>query len=117
MECFTEFTLACARRLTGVPEGHPCGRLHGHTFTVRVCCEGPVDPVTGFVVDFAEVHRAWAPVHEALDHRCLNDVPGLENPTSEHLAIWLWGRLRPALPLLSAIEVLESGPSGVRFRG
>ena len=117
MDCFTEFTLASARRLTGVGADHPCARLHGHTFTVRVTCAGAPDPVTGFVVDFAELHRAWAPLHEALDHRVLNEVPGLENPTSEHLAVWIWQRLRPALPTLDAVEVRESGHSGVVYRG
>jgi 6-pyruvoyltetrahydropterin/6-carboxytetrahydropterin synthase len=76
-----------------------------------------VDRATGFVVDFADVQRAFAPVHDALDHRFLNDVPGLENPTSEHLAIWIWDHLAGALPGLSAVEITETGSSGVVYRG
>jgi 6-pyruvoyltetrahydropterin/6-carboxytetrahydropterin synthase len=117
MDAYCEFTIAAGRRLTGVPADHPCARVHGHTFRVRLTVSGPVDPVTGFVLDFAEVQRAFAPVHEALDHRFLNDVPGLANPTSEHLAIWIWSQLRPALAALSAVEITETGASGVVYRG
>lgn len=117
MQLYCEFTVAAGRRLTGVPPDHPCARVHGHTFRVRLVVEGPVDPATGFVADFADVQRAFAPVHEALDHRFLNDIPGLENPTSEHLAIWIWNRLIGALPGLSAVEITETGASGVIYRG
>jgi 6-pyruvoyltetrahydropterin/6-carboxytetrahydropterin synthase len=117
MDAYCEFTIAAGRRLTGVPANHPCARVHGHTFRVRLTVSGPVEPVTGFVLDFAEVQRAFAPVHEALDHRFLNDVPGLENPTSERLAIWIWNQLRPALAELSAVEITETGASGVVYRG
>ncbi len=117
MDVYTEFSLAAGRRLTGVPDGHPCARVHGHTFRVRLTVSGSVNPVTGFVVDFAEVQGAFAPIHEALDHRFLNDVPELGNPTSEHLAVWIWNHLSPALPGLSAVEITETGESGVVFRG
>ncbi len=116
-EAFCEFTVAASRRLTGVPSDHPCARMHGHTFLVRVVARGPIDPTTGFVVDFADIQRGWAPLHEALDHRYLNNVPGLENPTSEVLSRWIWERLAPALPSLWAVEVRETGNSGVVFRG
>ena len=117
LDAYCEFVIAAGRRLTGVPEGHPCARVHGHTFLVRLTVSGPVHPQTGFVIDFADVQRAFAPVHEALDHRFLNDVPGLENPTSEHLAAWIWKVLKEALPGLSAVEITETGQSGVVFRG
>ena len=117
MDAYCEFSIAAGRRLTGVPDEHPCARVHGHTFRVRLTVSGAVDPRTGFVIDFADVQRAFAPVYEALDHRFLNDIPGLENPTSEHLALWIWHRLRPALPQLSAVEITETGASGVVYRG
>jgi len=117
MDAYCEFTLAAGRRLTGVPEDHPCARVHGHTFRVRLTVSGPVDPRSGFVVDFGDVQRAFAPVHEALDHRYLNDIPGLENPTSEHLAAWIWNALVVTLPPLSAVEITETGSSGVVYRG
>ena len=117
MDLFCEFSIAAGRRLTGVSADHPCARVHGHTFTVRLTVTGPVHPTTGFVADFADVQRAFTPVHAALDHRFLNDVPGLENPTSEHLAMWIWNRLVGALPNLSAVEITETGASGVIYRG
>ena len=117
MDAYCEFTIAAGRRLTGVPAEHPCARVHGHTFCVRLTVSGAVHPQTGFVIDFADMHRAFAPVHETLDHRFLNDVPGLENPTSEHLAVWIWRSLKGALPGLSAVEITETGRSGVVFRG
>ena len=78
---------------------------------------GPIHPQAGWVMDFADVQLAWAPVHEALDHRVLNDVAGLENPTSEHVALWIWRALRESLPQLSAIEVSETGGFRVVYRG
>lgn len=117
MDAFCEFTIAAGRRLTGVPADHPCARIHGHTFLVRLTVSGPVHAQTGFVIDFADVTRAFEPVHQALDHRFLNDVPGLENPTSEQLASWIWRALKQALPQLSAVEITETGRSGVVYRG
>ena len=117
MDAYCEFSIAAGRRLIGVPDDHPCARVHGHTFRVRLTVSGSVDPRTGFVVDFADVQHAFAPVHEALDHRFLNDIAGLENPTSENLARWIWDGLRRALPGLSAVEITETGRSGVVYRG
>lgn len=83
-----------ARRLTGLPPDHRCARLHGSSFTVEVTVEAPMDPVTGWAVDFDVMEREWAIVHAQLDHRLLNEVPGLENPTTEHIAFWLLERLK-----------------------
>ncbi len=116
-ELSAEFTLASARRLPAVAEGHPCGRVHGHTFHVRLVVTGEIDPHSGWVLDFADLAAAWAPVAEALDHRLLNDVPGLENPTSEQLALWIWQALRPTVPTLSAVEIGETGGFRVTYRG
>lgn len=117
MEVFAEFSFAAGRRLTGVAADHPCARNHGHTFRVRLTVSGPVNETTGFVIDFADVQRAFAPVFEALDHRFLNEVPGLENPTTEHVARWIWDRLHGALPGLTVVEITETGASGVIYRG
>ncbi len=116
-ELSAEFTLASARRLPHVAEGHPCGRLHGHTFGIRVLVEGPIDSTTGWVLDFATITDAWEPIRDALDHRVLNDVPGLDNPTSERLACWIWAALQPSLPGLRAVEVGETGGFRVTYRG
>ena len=117
MDIFNIFHLESARRLPGLPAEHPCARLHGHSFRVEVHVSGPLDDKLGWVLDFADVEAAWAPVKTALDHRCLNDVPGLENPTSERLAIWIWDRLKPALPGLSRIVIQESAASGCVYDG
>lgn len=116
MEIFKEFTFEAAHRLPNVPEGHKCARLHGHSFRVRVSVSGEIDPVQGWVMDFADVKAACRGVHDALDHRYLNEIPGLENPTSEVVAIWIWDRLIERLPL-SAVEVRETCTSGCVYRG
>jgi 6-pyruvoyltetrahydropterin/6-carboxytetrahydropterin synthase len=117
MEIYKEFTIEAAHRLPHVPEGHKCARLHGHSFHVAVHVEGQVDATTGWVMDFAELTEAFRPLHRQLDHNYLNEIEGLENPTSENLARWIWQRLRPTLPLLSCVVVRETCTSGCIYRG
>ena len=117
MRLFKEFSFESAHRLPNVPDGHKCARLHGHSFHVRVTIEGPVGERSGWVMDFADLKRAFAPIHDALDHRYLNDIEGLENPTSEHLARWIWQRLVASLPGLEEVEVRETCTSGCAYRG
>jgi len=117
VEIWKEFGFESAHLLTRVREGHKCGRLHGHAFRVRVALRGVPGAETGWVVDFADLKSAWKPLHETLDHRYLNDIPGLENPTSEILAGWIWDKLAPALPELSAISVRETCTAGCLYRG
>jgi 6-pyruvoyltetrahydropterin/6-carboxytetrahydropterin synthase len=117
MEIFCEFTFEAAHRLPNVPADHKCARLHGHSFRVAVHVEGPVGDESGWVCDFADLRAAFAPVHDALDHRYLNEVEGLGNPTSERLAEWIWARLAPALPGLSRVVVRETCTSGCVYTG
>ena len=117
MDIFKIFTLEAAHRLPNVPPGHKCARLHGHSFRIELHVSGPVDPDAGWVLDFADLKAAFKPFYEQLDHHYLNDIPGLENPTSENLARWIWARLKPALPLLSEVVVHETCTSGCRYRG
>jgi len=117
LEIFKAFTLESAHRLPNVPEGHKCARVHGHSFRVEIHLRGPLDPQLGWVMDFADVKAAFEPLFNQLDHHYLNDVPGLENPTSEHLACWIWRRLQPALPQLCAVVVHETCTSGARYTG
>jgi 6-pyruvoyltetrahydropterin/6-carboxytetrahydropterin synthase len=117
MELSRTFGFEAAHHLPHAPEGHKCRRLHGHSFRVTVHVAGDVVPVAGWVMDFADITAAWQPVHDALDHRCLNEVPGLENPTSELLAMWIWERLSGALPGLAAVEVAETCSSRCTYRG
>ena len=117
MEIFKQFSIEAAHWLPHVPAEHKCRRMHGHSFQIEVHVRGPVDPRLGWVMDFAEIKAAFAAVEDEIDHRCLNDVEGLENPTSENLARWLWRRLRPALPLMSRVVVRETCTSGCVFDG
>ena len=116
MEIFREFTFEAAHRLPNVPAGHKCARLHGHSYRVEVHVRGPVDAELGWVMDFGDLKAAFARLHERLDHHYLNEVAGLENPTSENLARWIWDRLSPDLPL-SVVVVRETCTSGCVYRG
>ena len=109
------FRFEAAHRLPKVPAGHKCGRLHGHSYQVDVIVKGNTDPETGMVIDFAEITKAWEPLHLVLDHYYLNEIEGLENPTSEILAEWIYRKIKPALPGLSAIYVHETCTSSARY--
>ncbi len=117
MEIFKEFTIEAAHWLPNVPEEHKCRRLHGHSFRIQVYVEGPLDPQFGWVMDFADLKAAFQPIEDAIDHRCLNDVEGLENPTSENLARWVWDRLKLELPMLKKVIVRETCTSGCVYTG
>lgn len=117
MEIFKEFIVEAAHRLPHVPSGHKCGRLHGHSIRIEVHVRGEVDSRTGWVQDFADIKGIFQPLYEQLDHHYLNEVVGLENPTSENLARWIWERLKPDLPLLSRVVVRETCTSGCAFDG
>ena len=112
-----EFTFEAAHRLPHVPEGHKCARLHGHSFKVELICEGNVDPQSGWLLDFADLKAAFEPLHEQLDHHYLNEIQGLENPTAENLARWIWVRMKKKLPFLSQVNVAETCHSRCEYRG
>ncbi|HLK58129.1 MAG TPA: 6-carboxytetrahydropterin synthase QueD [Chthonomonadaceae bacterium] len=117
MEIFKEFTFEAAHRLPNVPSGHKCARLHGHSFRVGIHVQGSVGAETGWVMDFADIQTAFRPIYEQLDHYYLNEIAGLENPTSENLARWIWQRLKPLLPSLKQITLWETCTSGCIYRG
>ncbi|HCS26341.1 MAG TPA: 6-carboxytetrahydropterin synthase QueD [Spongiibacteraceae bacterium] len=117
VEVFKEFSFEAAHRLPQVPADHKCSRLHGHTFYVRLSVSGELNPDMGWLMDFADIKSAFQPIYDRLDHYYLNDIPGLENPTSENLAVWIWQELKPRLPQLSAVEIRETCTSGCIFRG
>jgi 6-pyruvoyltetrahydropterin/6-carboxytetrahydropterin synthase len=116
-EIFKVFRIEAAHRLPNVPEGHKCARLHGHSFAVELRVRGPVDAFTGWVMDFADLKRIFKPIYDQLDHHYLNDIPGLENPTSEMLSKWIWQQTKPLLPLLYEVVVHETCTAGSRYRG
>ncbi len=117
MDIFKTFSLECAHRLPNVPAGHKCARVHGHSFRVELHVTGPIDPVLGWVMDFADLKAAFEPLFQRLDHHYLNDVAGLDNPTSENLARWIWRELKPRLPPLSRVVVHETCTSGASYTG
>lgn len=117
MEIFHRFSLEAARRLPHLPPEHPCARLHGHSFHIEVRVGGSLDPLLGWVCDFAIIETACNALRTELDHRILNDIAGLENPTSEHLAIWLWTRLKPQLAGLTEVRIQETDRAGCLYRG
>lgn len=117
MRIYKDFRIEAAHLLPNVPAGHKCRRLHGHSFCIGVHVAGAPDPHCGWIMDFADISAAFGPVFELLDHRYLNDIPGLENPTSENLARWVWQRLKPALPALAAVRVEETCTSGCEYEG
>lgn len=117
MDIFKVFHIEAAHRLPNLPETHKCSRLHGHSFRVEVHVTGEPDPELGWVVDFADIKQAFRPVFDQLDHHYLNEVDGLENPTSEVLARWIWQRLAPGLPGLSRVVIQETCTAGCVYRG
>jgi len=118
VELSRDYAFEAAHRLPRVPPDHKCYRVHGHSYRIEVTIAGEVEPTLGWLVDFADITAVVEPLlRNELDHRVLNDVAGLENATSENLAAWLWKRLRPALPGLSAITVHETCTARCTYRG
>nr|WP_293253090.1 6-carboxytetrahydropterin synthase QueD [Nannocystis sp.] len=117
MEIYRVYGFEAAHRLPKVPPGHKCARLHGHSYTIEVRIRGEVGEDSGWILDLGDLDLAWEPIHRILDHHYLNEVEGLENPTSELLARWIWTRLRPTLPLLTEVGVRETCTSGCIYRG
>jgi 6-pyruvoyltetrahydropterin/6-carboxytetrahydropterin synthase len=117
MQVFKRFQIEAAHFLPRVPEDHKCRRLHGHSFGIEIHVAGPVGAESGWVMDFADLGRAFRPLFEQLDHHCLNEIEGLDNPTSENLAIWIWDRLAPRLPQLAQVVVHETCTSGCSYTG
>jgi len=118
VELVKEFTFEAAHRLPRVPADHKCARMHGHSFRVEVAVEGEIDPAMGWLIDYADLTAVVDPLlKNELDHRCLNDVPGLENPTSEIVCTWLWQRLKPVLPGLSRITLAETCTARCTYLG
>lgn len=116
-EIVQSFRLEAAHFLPNVHETHRCRRIHGHSYKIDVHVSGDVDPTSGWVVDFYDIEDVFAPLLKTLDHYLLNEVAGLENPTAENIAIWVWDRLKPSLAGLSAVVVHETESSRATVRG
>lgn len=111
------FQIEAAHRLPNLPEGHKCRRLHGHSFRIEIAVEGASDPKLEWLMDYADISKAFKPIYEELDHNYLNEIQGLENPTSENIAKWIWKRLKPSLPMLKEIVIAETCTSRCIYRG
>lgn len=117
MVIYKQFTFDSAHFLPNVPKGHKCRQVHGHTYQLTVYAAGPLLNHEGWVLDFGDLKAIVKPLVDQLDHAMLNDISGLENPTAEMTAIWLWDRIKPNLPSLSKIELKETPTSGVIYEG
>ena len=117
MQIYKDFSFEAAHRLPNVPEGHQCSRLHGHSFQLRITVAGTPGHQTGWIIDYADIKAAFKPILDQLDHYYLNDIPGLENPTSEAIVHWIWTQLKPRLVELDQLELKETCTSGCIYRG
>jgi len=117
IELVKDFRFEAAHWLPNVPDGHKCRRMHGHSFRGEVAVRGEIDPKTGWVIDFADLRRAVDPIVKRLDHYLLNEIEGLENPTAERLAVWIWQHVAPALPSLFRITIEETCTSRCHYFG
>lgn len=117
MVIFKEFTFDSAHSLPNVPDGHKCKAIHGHTYHLKVFIEGELDAHLGWVMDFAVVKKAIKPVIDKIDHKYMNEIEGLENPTCEMIAKWLWDQIKPEIPKMIRVELHETPTSGVVYEG
>ena len=117
VELVKDFRFEAAHWLPNVPEGHKCRRMHGHSFRGEVAVRGETDPNTGWLIDFADLRQAVDPIVQQLDHYCLNEIEGLENPTAEMVAIWIWHKLAPQVPGLARVTIEETCTSRCHYFG
>jgi 6-pyruvoyltetrahydropterin/6-carboxytetrahydropterin synthase len=117
VELRKSFQFEAAHLLPKLPPDHKCRRLHGHSFKVEIAIAGPCDPELGWLMDYADMNEAFRPIWEQLDHRYLNEIPGLQNPTSEAIAGWIWARLKPRLAGLIEVDVAETCTARCCYRG
>jgi 6-pyruvoyltetrahydropterin/6-carboxytetrahydropterin synthase len=117
IELVKDFRFEAAHWLPNVPDGHKCRRIHGHSFRGEVAVRGEIDPATGWVIDFAELKRAVDPIVARLDHYLLNEIEGLENPTAEIVAMWIWKHVEPNVPGLHRVTIEETCTSRCHYYG
>lgn len=117
MEVYKTFAVEAARSLPHLPDDHPCKRIHGHSFKITITVNGQINEDTGFVMDFSEIDSVFSPIHEMIDHAYLNEIKGLENPSSENLCQWIWSKLSSSLPGLKKIEIKETESTGCIYQG
>ena len=111
------FQIEAAHYLPLLAKSHKCSRMHGHSFQIEVRVEGECDPQLCWLMDYSDIKTAFQPLFDQIDHNCFNDIHGLENPTSEMLAKWIWDRLKPSLPLLTKVIVAETCTARAEYQG
>lgn len=102
------FHIESARFLPNLPKSHPCSNMHGHSFKIVLSLVGDLDPKIGWVMDYHEISQVMTPLLKQLDHKILNEVPGLENPTSELLAKWIYEKVQNTIPMLKNVSIMET---------
>lgn len=117
MIIYKTFSFDSAHYLPHVPPGHKCGGMHGHTYTLKVSLTGSPGIETGWILDYTDLKKGIRPIIDLLDHKLLNEIPGLENPTAEQLSLWLWAKIKPIFPGLCKIELNETPGTGVIYEG
>ena len=117
MEVYKIFSIEAARSLPNLPDGHPCKNIHGHSFKIIITIGAEVQKKSGFVMDFGDIDLIFEPIKVVIDHSYLNEIEGLENPSSENLCKWIWKRLSPRLPILKKIEIKETDFTGCIYKG
>lgn len=117
MVIYKIFNFEAAHALPNVPDGHQCKGIHGHSYEAKIHVSGDLDPELGWLIDFADIKKIVKPIIDQLDHTYINDIEGLENPTCEHIAIWIWDHIKQQLPQLQRIELKETPTSGVIYEG
>lgn len=117
VELVKDFRFEAAHYLPNLPDGHKCRRMHGHSFRGEIAVRGPIDPHTGWLIDFADLKQVVGPIVSRLDHFLLNEIDGLENPTSERLAMWIWEQIAPSLPQLHRVTIEETCTSRCNYFG
>lgn len=111
------YNFEAAHQLPHVPSGHKCARVHGHSFGVEVVVQGTVDQTLGWCIDYGDIDAIWQPLYQAFDHHFLNEIPGLENPTSENLARFIWDYFKERLPSLVRVIVTETPDARCEYEG
>ncbi|TZF81171.1 6-carboxytetrahydropterin synthase QueD [Pedobacter sp. BS3] len=117
MLLYKQFSFDAAHFLPYVPNGHKCKSVHGHTYYLTVFAEGKISQKEGWILDYNDLKKAVKPVIECVDHTLLNNITGLENPTTELFSVWLWNKIKPRLPSLVKIELKETPTAGVIYEG
>ncbi|MCA9273808.1 MAG: 6-carboxytetrahydropterin synthase QueD [Phycisphaerales bacterium] len=118
MEIFRDFTFDAAHAISGLPDGHKCKNLHGHTYRLTVYLTGGLDPKIGWILDFAELKQiVWSNALDHLDHKNINEIAAIGSPTCERITVWIWNRLKPHLPGMTRITLREGENSGCTYAG